>query len=230
MFEVLVILQASKGHKTSLGAVATIFGRGGHRGRGEHKQQASIPLPEQSLGLKRSQGETSRRRSQEAQGTPPEREESQDAGQSTPNVPQEKAASSSHPPAQHTEMAQELLESPSRSQSHLLLSSPEMPASQHDVIPPSQPGRRHVVAPLPDFESIAADMEGDGQQNLPVAVSPGTTHSSAGMAIVLQDAAECKKGQQMHQLRVEVCSLVWRGAWCGYKGCREEPSRHANDS
>ncbi|XP_078534306.1 uncharacterized protein LOC144821303 [Lissotriton helveticus] len=126
-----------------------------------------------------STGDKSRRRSKETERTAPGRDESQAPGPSAQNVSQDKGASSSHPPSQDTENAPELQASPERSESPLLLSSPEMPASLHETTPASQPSRRLVVAPLLIMESAAGDMEGEDTHTLPVDGSSAILQSSA---------------------------------------------------
>ncbi|XP_078524264.1 uncharacterized protein LOC144792934 [Lissotriton helveticus] len=121
-------------------------------------------------------GHTSRRQSQEAGGTAPERDESHEPG---PSASQDTGVPSGQPPSQEPYITEEMQASPRRSQFPLLLSSPEMPASLDIETPAAQPSRRHVIPPLMEMETVAGEMVGEYPHTLPGADISATLQPSA---------------------------------------------------
>ncbi|XP_078496514.1 uncharacterized protein LOC144752465 [Lissotriton helveticus] len=124
----------------------------------------------------KTKGHTSRRQSEEAEGTAPQRDDSQDPG---PSASQDTGVPSGQPPSQATDISEEMHGSPIPSQSPLLVSSPEMPASLELVTPVAHPSRRHVVSPLLQMEIGAEEMVGVESHDLSEAditatLQPGT--------------------------------------------------------
>ncbi|XP_078520525.1 uncharacterized protein LOC144785554 [Lissotriton helveticus] len=108
-------------------------------------------------------GHTSRRQSEEAEGTAPERDDSQEPG---PSASQDKGVPSGQPPSQESDISEQMHGSPIPSQSPLFVSSPEMPASLVVETPAANPSRRHVVSPRLEMEIAADEMVGEDSPNL----------------------------------------------------------------